>query len=101
MIELVAQRFRVLGEPMRIKLLERLREGEATVGELQEALGVSQQNVSKHLGILHGAGMVARAKRGTHASYSISDTSVFELCDLVCAGVRRHFQELEASLQPT
>jgi hypothetical protein len=43
MIELVAQRFRVLGEPMRIKLLDRLREGEATVGELQEALGVSQQ----------------------------------------------------------
>jgi hypothetical protein len=45
--------------------------------------------------------MVARTKRGTQASYSISYTSVFELCDLVCAGVRRHFQELEASLQPT
>lgn len=101
MIELAAQRFRVLGEPMRIKLLERLREREATVGELQEALGASQQNVSKHLGILHGAGMVARTKRGTHASYSISDPSVFELCDLVCAGVRRHLQELETSLQPS
>jgi DNA-binding transcriptional ArsR family regulator len=86
---------------MRIKLLERLREPEATVGELQEALGASQQNVSKHLGILRGAGMVSRTKRGTHASYSISDPSVFELCDLVCGGVRRHLQELETSLQPS
>ena len=101
MIELVAQRFRVLGEPMRIKLRERLREGEATVGELQEALGVSQQNVSKHLGILHGAGMVARTKQGNHARYSISDPSVFDLCDQVCGGVRRQLQDLEAILQPT
>jgi DNA-binding transcriptional ArsR family regulator len=101
LIELVAQRFRVLGEPMRIKLLDRLRESDATVGELQEALGASQQNVSKHLGILHAAGMVARTKQGNRAVYSISDLSVFELCDHVCGGVRRQLQELEAILQPT
>ena len=65
LIELVAQRFRVLGEPMRIKLLDLLRERDATVGELQDALGASQQNVSKHLGILHAAGMVSRTKDGT------------------------------------
>ena len=100
LIELVAQRFRVLGEPMRIKLLDRLREGDATVGELQEALGASQQNVSKHLGILHAAGMVARTKDGNHSRYSISDPSVFELCDQVCGGVRRQLQELESILQP-
>ena len=100
LIELVAQRFRVLGEPMRIKLLDRLREGDATVGELQEALGASQQNVSKHLGVLHAAGMVSRAKDGNHTRYSISDPSVFELCDQVCGGVRRQVQELEAILQP-
>jgi DNA-binding transcriptional ArsR family regulator len=100
LIELVAQRFRVLAEPMRIKLLDRLREGDATVGELQEALGASQQNVSKHLGILHAAGMVSRTKQGNHARYAISDRSVFELCDQVCGGVRRQLQELEAILQP-
>jgi DNA-binding transcriptional ArsR family regulator len=99
MIELVAQRFRVLGEPMRIKLLDRLREGDATVGDLQEALGASQQNVSKHLGILHSAGMVSRTKQGNHTRYAISDPSVFELCDQVCGGVRRQLQELEAILQ--
>jgi DNA-binding transcriptional ArsR family regulator len=101
LIELVAQRFRVLGEPMRIKLLDRLREGDATVGELQQALGASQQNVSKHLGILHAAGMVTRTKQGNHTRYSISDPSVFELCDQVCGGVRRQLTELESILQPT
>ncbi len=100
LIELVAQRFRVLGEPMRIRLLDQLRDGEATVGELQQALGATQQNVSKHLGILHAAGMVNRTKDGNHARYWISDTSVFELCDQVCGGVRRQLQELESILQP-
>ena len=100
LIELVAQRFRVLGEPMRIKLLDRLRESDATVGDLQEALGASQQNVSKHLGVLHAAGMVSRTKDGTYTRYSISDPSVFELCDQVCGGVRRRLSELEAILQP-
>jgi len=99
LIELVAQRFRVLGEPMRIKLLDRLREGDATVGELQQALAASQQNVSKHLGILHDAGMVSRAKRGNHTVYSISDPAVFELCDQVCGGVRRQLQELDTILR--
>ena len=99
MIELVAQRFRVLGEPMRIKLLDHLRETEATVSELQEAVGASQQNVSKHLGILHAAGMVSRAKRGTSVVYAISDPSVFELCDHVCGGVRRQIAELDAIVQ--
>jgi DNA-binding transcriptional ArsR family regulator len=100
LIELVAQRFRVLGEPMRIKLLDRLREGDATVSELQEALSASQQNVSKHLGILHAAGMVSRTKQGNSTLYSISDPSVFELCEQVCGGVRRQVQELEQILQP-
>jgi DNA-binding transcriptional ArsR family regulator len=99
LIELVAQRFRVLGEPMRIKLLDRLRESEATVGELQEALGASQQNISKHLGILRAAGMVARAKDGNHMRYSISDPGVFELCDQVCGSVRRQISELDEILQ--
>ena len=63
--ELIAQRFRVLGEPMRIKLLDALRDGEATVGELVDRMGASQQNVSKHLGVLHQAG---RSKSSTRFS---------------------------------
>jgi DNA-binding transcriptional ArsR family regulator len=99
LVELIAQRFRCLGEPMRIKLLDRLREGEATVGELQEATGASQQNVSKHLGVLLAAGMVSRTKQGTRASYAIADDGVFELCEHVCGGLRRQFAELDSILQ--
>lgn len=99
LIELIAQRFRVLGEPMRIRILDRLREGGATVSELQEAMGASQQNVSKHLGVLLGAGMVSRTKVGNHARYEIADEGVFELCDRVCGGVRRQVQELDALLE--
>ncbi len=98
LIEVIARRFRVLGEPMRIKLLDCLRDADATVGELQEALGASQQNVSKHLGILHDAGMVTRTKDGNHARYSISDPAVFELCEQVCGGARRQLAELDAVL---
>ena len=63
-VELVAQRFRVIGEPMRIRILDRLRDGEATVAELTEHLATSQQNVSKHLGVLHQAGILSRRKTG-------------------------------------
>jgi DNA-binding transcriptional ArsR family regulator len=99
-VELIAERFRVLGDPTRIRLLERLRRGEATVTELVGVTGASQQNVSKHLGILHSAGMVSRTKRGNHTVYAIGDPGVFELCDQVCGGVRRQLQELETMLQP-
>jgi DNA-binding transcriptional ArsR family regulator len=95
LVDLIAQRFRVLGEPMRIRLLDRLRDGEASVGELQEALGASQQNVSKHLGILYAAGMVRRSKQGNRTLYEISDPGVFELCEQVCGGLRRQVEELE------
>jgi DNA-binding transcriptional ArsR family regulator len=100
LVELVAERFRVLGEPMRIKLMDRLRDGAASVSELQEAVGASQQNVSKHLGILHGAGMVSRSKQGTRTVYEISDPSMFELCEVVTHGLRRRLDELDEILQP-
>lgn len=99
LVELVAERFRVLGEPMRIKLLDRLREGPASVRELQEALGASQQNLSKHLAILRGASMVTRTKQGNRAVYEISDAAVFDLCDQVCGGVRRQLEELDEILK--
>ena len=98
-MEVIAERFRVLGEPMRIRLLDRLRDGAATVQELQDATGASQQNVSKHLGVLLRAGIVARTKEGNYARYSIVDDMVFELCDQVCGGLRRQLSELDALLK--
>jgi len=98
LVELIARRFRVLAEPMRIKLLDRLREGGATVAELQDASGASQQNVSKHLGVLLQSGLVARRKEGNFARYEIADDSVFELCEQVCGGLRRQLDEMDALL---
>ena len=95
-VELIARRFRVIGEPMRIKILDRLRDGHATVAELTESLGTSQQNVSKHLGVLHEAGILSRRKQGTHTIYAIADESVLGLCEQVCGGLQRQFSDLAA-----
>ncbi len=99
LVERIAERFRVLGEPMRIRLLDALREREATVVDLQDAIGASQQNVSKHLGMLLRAGIVARRKDGNHSVYSIADPVVFALCEEVCGGLRREAEELGALLE--
>ena len=101
LVELVAQRFRLIGEPMRIRLLDRLRAGEQSVGELAEGLGASQQNVSKHLASLHQAGIVGRRKDKNRVVYAIADESIFTLCEIVCGGVRRRLRELDAILQPS
>ena len=98
LVELIAERFRVLGEPMRIRLLDALREAPATVQELQQATGASQQNVSKHLGVLLRGGLVSRRKEGDFSRYEIADDGVFELCELVCGGLRRQLDELDALL---
>ena len=94
LIELIARRFRVIGEPMRIKLLDSLREREASVSELREATGASQQNVSKHLGILLEAGIVGRRKEGNQVFYAIADETVFRICEEVCGGLQRQVAEL-------
>jgi DNA-binding transcriptional ArsR family regulator len=95
LVELIARRFRVLGEPMRIKLLDTLRAmGEASVNELTDALGASQQNVSKHLTVLADVGIIGRRKQGTHVYYRITDESVFALCDQVCGAVEQQLQAL-------
>jgi len=94
LVELIARRFRVIGEPMRIRLLDRLRECELSVNELTEALGASQQNVSKHLAVLAEAGILGRRKVGTHVYYRIVDEGVFALCEQVCDSVHQQLRAL-------
>jgi DNA-binding transcriptional ArsR family regulator len=93
-VELVAQRFRALGDPLRIRLLERLMEGEASVRELVSATGAGQQNVSKHLGVLLHARVVDRRKQGTLVFYRIIDDVVYSLCEQVCASLERQHAQL-------
>jgi DNA-binding transcriptional ArsR family regulator len=96
--EHIAQRFRVIGEPMRIRLLDALRDGPLTINELTATLGASQQNVSKHVGVLAQAGIVAREKDGNRVRCSIADESIFALCELVCGGLRKQVAELDELL---
>src|SRR5215217_1202856 len=98
LVELIAQRFRVIGEPMRIRLLDALRDGPKTINELTEALGASQQNVSKHIGVLVQAGIVGREKDGNRVRCFIADEYVFALCELVCGGLRAQVTELDELL---
>ena len=84
--ELIARRFRALSDPTRLRIIDLLRtREEASVGELTEALGASQQNVSKHLAGLLAEGFVARRKHGTSSLYRIADPGVHEICEGVCA----------------
>ena len=94
--ELIARRFRALGEPMRVRILDLLRERELSVNELAERLGAGQQNVSKHLALLADAGIVARRKEGNRVYYGIADESVFTLCEQVCGSLHAQLSSLAA-----
>jgi DNA-binding transcriptional ArsR family regulator len=94
LVELIARRFRILGEPTRIRLLDQLRDGERSVNELAAQLGAGQQNVSKHLAVLADAGILARRKEGNHVYYRIVDDAVLGLCEQVCGSLERQLRAL-------
>ncbi len=92
---MLAERFKVFSEPMRLKLVVSLMDGEKSVSELVRDTGGLQANVSKHLGMLLDAGVVGRRKQGLHTYYKITDASVYEICDLMCGSIQ---DRLAASL---
>lgn len=94
LIELITARFKLLSEPMRIRILDQLREGEQSVGGLAEILDTSQQNVSKHLQALYGGGAVSRRKEGNTVFYGIADQSLLAICEVVCDSVEQRISEL-------
>ncbi len=85
--ELIATRFRALAEPLRLRILHTLGDGEMSVGEIVTATGAGQANVSKHLGVLLDAGFVSRRKDGLNAYYRVADESTFQMCELVCDSI--------------
>src|SRR2546423_6177520 len=86
-LQMIADRFKVLAEPMRLKILHSLWDGELTVGEIIAATNALQANVSKHLGILQQAGIVNRRREGLNVYYRICDETVFALCEAVCTSL--------------
>jgi ArsR family transcriptional regulator len=89
----VAERFRLLGEPARLRIINALREHrELTVTQLVELTGLGQANLSKHLQLLHAAAFVSRRREGLYVWYAIADQETIELCDLMCARLDRETQ---------
>jgi DNA-binding transcriptional ArsR family regulator len=94
--DLVASRLRIIGQPVRLRLLVRLREGPASVCELTQVVSAVQQNVSQHLTILHQAGIVAREKRGTRVFYELADLHAIAALDAATAGLAKHSSDVAA-----
>ena len=99
--DLIARRFHALSEPLRVRILDLLRDQELSVTALAERLGAGQQNVSKHLAVLIDSGMLARRKDGTHVYYRIADEGVFALCEQVCGSLQTQLAALNALVAPT
>jgi DNA-binding transcriptional ArsR family regulator len=91
--ELVAARFRALGDPLRLRILESLFGGALSVGEVVDRTEAAQANVSRHLGLLHAAGLVSRRREGTRILYALTDPMVRKLCTIVCEAVERDSHE--------
>jgi len=99
MLELLAQRFRAMGEPMRLQILMALQTGERSVTELVELQHTSQANISKHLHVLTACGFLKRRKQGLKVFYGIADPGIFNMCETVCGTIKRQL-ETQARLLP-
>ena len=99
-LAMIADRFKVLAEPMRLKILHAVWDEERTVGEIIDAVGGLQANVSKHLGVLQQAGLVDRRKEGLRVFYRIADPSVFDLCEVVCESLHDRLAAQIDHIQP-
>jgi DNA-binding transcriptional ArsR family regulator len=98
-LQLVAGRFRALGEPLRLRILQNLEHGEMSVTALAAKVGSTQPNISKHLKVLQDAGLIKRRQAGTSARYSIADEMVFELCEMVCSRLRVRLEAQAGALR--
>lgn len=91
-LELVAKRFKILSEPIRLRILQILQEGERSVGDLTQMIETSQPNISKHLRILQDDGIVDRRHEGNLVFYSIADERIFALCEHVCNSIEERIK---------
>lgn len=93
LVDRIVARLRAIADPVRVRVLSRLQQGEASVGGLAAELDVGQASMSKHLTILRQAGIIATTREGNQTLCRIRDPSIKRLCELVCDGVQRHLRE--------
>jgi DNA-binding transcriptional ArsR family regulator len=88
--ELLALHFRTLAEPMRIRILQLLQDGEQTVSNIAAELEATQPNVSRHVHILRDGGLIALRHEKTAVYCTIRDPEALAVCDLVCRSIGEH-----------
>jgi DNA-binding transcriptional ArsR family regulator len=98
-LELVARRFRLLGNPARLALLQQVCDHEHTVSELQELTGLKQSHVSRQLGMLDDAGLVRRRTDGNRVYYEMADDDLPRLCEIVHGSLKNRHGEIHAALR--
>jgi ArsR family transcriptional regulator len=81
----IAGLFKVLGEPMRLRILQSICHEPLSVSDIVEATGSTQANVSKHLSLLMAAGILRRERDGQRVFYSVKEPLVLRLCEVVKA----------------
>jgi len=91
----VASYFSVLSEPMRLRIMHTICESEKTVSQIVDETGATQTNVSRHLGMMHRSGVLARRKEGNQVYYRAADTALVELCRGVC---KRISEQMDAKI---
>lgn len=93
-LEIVAARFRALSDASRLQILQNLFSGERSVQELCELTEMSQANVSKHLSVLAEQAIVQKRREKLFVYYSIADSTIYELCDIVCGAVGKRYGQV-------
>lgn len=98
---LIAERFKAMSEPARLRMLNSLRGGQKTVTELVAETGYGQANVSKHLHVLYASGLVGRRRDGPFVYYTIADDRIYALCDIMCDQLQASSDARQAQLAPS
>lgn len=94
-----AEFFKSLAHPTRIRILELLREGERSAGEMMMALGTEQSNLSQHLAVLRQKRILSVRKEGTSIYYSVRDPMLFQILDLLREYFCEHLTDLKLLLK--
>ena len=98
MLEILARQFAALADVNRLRIVQRLQRGQATVTALAEELAISQPNTSAHLAVLRNAGLVAAQRQGRTVVYGLADATTTSLCEILCARVRERQGQLASAL---
>jgi DNA-binding transcriptional ArsR family regulator len=91
--------FKALAHPARIRILEHLRDGEKSAGEVLEALGLEQSNGSQHLAVLRNRGIVVARREGANVVYSVRDPMLYKILDLLREYFYEHLTEMRSMLE--